>query len=182
MAARSVWKGFLRFSLVAVPVKAYTAAQSGGQVSLNQLHKECHSRIQYKKSCPQHGEVPADQIVSGYEFADGQYVVIEPEEIEKIRSTKEKSLNIEGFIEEDSVDPTYFSGKTWYLTPDGPVAQKPYALLREILKRSGKAGMPRRGVRPWNHSSALPRTEPTSCRRCLPRSRRGQPWGRSPTR
>jgi DNA end-binding protein Ku len=144
MASRTVWKGFIQFSLVAVPVKAYTAtASGGGRISLNQLHKECHSRIQYKKSCPQHGEVPADQIVSGYEFADGQYVVIEPDEIEKIRSTKEKSLNIEGFIEADSVDATYFSGKTWYLVPDGPVAQKPYALLRKVMIESKRVAFAR---------------------------------------
>ena len=144
MASRTVWKGFIQFSLVAVPVKAYTAtASGGGRISLNQLHKECHSRIQYKKSCPQHGEVAADQIVSGYEFAEGQYVVIEPDEIEKIRSPKEKSLNIEGFIDEDSVDPTYFSGKTWYLTPDGPVAQKPYALLRKVMLESKRVAFAR---------------------------------------
>ena len=144
MASRTVWKGFIQFSLVAVPVKAYTAtASGGGRISLNQLHKECHSRIQYKKTCPTHGEIPADQIVSGYEFADGQYVVIEPDEIEKIRNPKEKSLNIEGFIEEDSVDPTYFSGKTWYLTPDGPVAQKPYALLRKVMLESKRVAFAR---------------------------------------
>ena len=73
MASRSVWKGFLQFSLVNVPVKAYTAAVSGGGgISLNQLHKECHSRINYKKVCPVHGEITANEIVSGYEFAKGQ--------------------------------------------------------------------------------------------------------------
>src|SRR5688572_4112881 len=139
MASRTVWKGFVQFSLVAVPVKAYTAtASGGGRISLNQLHKDCHSRIQYKKSCPVHGDVPADQIVSGYEFAEDQYVVIEPDEIEKIRSAKEKSINIDGFIDADSVDPAYFSGKTWYLTPDGPIAQKPYALLRKVMSDSNR--------------------------------------------
>ena len=137
MASRTVWKGFIQFSLVAVPVKAYTAtASGGGRISLNQLHKECHSRIQYKKTCPQHGDVPADQIVSGYEFAEGQYVVVEPEEIDKIRNPKEKSINIEGFIDAGTVDPAYFSGRTWYLTPDGPIAQKPYALLRKVMMES----------------------------------------------
>ena len=73
MASRSVWKGFIRFSLVSVPVKAYTAAASGGGgISLNQLHKECNTRVQYKKVCPTHGELTTDQIVSGYEFEIGR--------------------------------------------------------------------------------------------------------------
>ena len=77
MAARSTWKGYLKLSLVSVPVKAYTSTSSGGgEIRLNQLHAECHSRINYKKTCPIHGEVPADQIVSGYEYAKDQYVII----------------------------------------------------------------------------------------------------------
>jgi len=147
MASRTVWKGFIQFSLVAVPVKAYTAtASGGGRISLNQLHKDCHSRINYKTTCPVHGEVPADQIVSGYEFAEGQYVVVESDELEKLRSAKEKSITIEGFIDSTSIDPAYLSGKTWYLTPDGPVAQKPYSLLRKVLTDSNRVGFARVAV------------------------------------
>src|SRR3954469_18435461 len=146
-AARSVWKGFIQFSLVSVPVKAYTStASGGGKVTLNQLHRDCNSRIQYKKSCATHGEVPADQIVSGYEFADGKYVVIEPDELEKIRSPKEKAINIEAFVEHDSIDPRYFSGRSWYLAPDGPVAQKGYTLLRRAMSDSGRNAFARVAV------------------------------------
>jgi len=130
MPARSSWKGFLKLSLVSVPVKAYTAtASSSGEIRLNQLHGECHSRINYKKTCPIHGEVPNDQIVSGYEHAKGQYVIIDPEEIEKLRSEDEKAINIDGFVSPNELDPIYFSGKSYYLIPDGPVGQKPYGLL-----------------------------------------------------
>src|SRR4051794_40119686 len=80
--SRSVWSGFIRFSLVAVPVKAFTAAASGGgDISLNQLHKGCNARINYKKTCPVHGELKAEDIVSGYESDKGQYVVIDPDEV-----------------------------------------------------------------------------------------------------
>ena len=144
MASRTVWKGFLQFSLVSVPVKAYTAsATGGGKISLNQLHKECHSRIQYKKSCPTHGELRADEIVSGYEFAEGQYVVIEPDEIEKLRNAKEKSINIESFLSADSIDPAYYNGTTWYLTPDGPLGQKPYGLLRKVMTDANRVAFAR---------------------------------------
>ena len=142
MAARSVWKGFINFSLVAVPVKAYTANNSGSQrIALNQLHKECNSRINYKKTCPVHGEISADQIVSGYEFSEGQYVVVDPAEIEKLRPAKEKSINIAAFIQPDALDSNYFSGKNYYLLPDGPVAFKPYALIRRIMEETKRCAV-----------------------------------------
>jgi DNA end-binding protein Ku len=134
MAARSVWKGFIQFSMVSVPVKAYTATQSeGGAVALNQLHSVCNSRIRMPKTCPVHGEVKSDEIVMGYEYAEGQYVVIDPAEIEKLRPAKDKSVRIAGFIKADAIDPVYYSGRTNYLVPDGPVGQKPYVLLHRVL-------------------------------------------------
>jgi DNA end-binding protein Ku len=131
MASRAVWSGFIQFNLVSVPVKAYTAAVSGGggAPSLNQLHADCHSRIQYKKTCPIHGEVPNDKIVSGYQFADGQYVVVDPAEIEKLRPKSAKNISIAAFIRQGTIDPSQFTGKSYYLMPDGPVAQRPFALL-----------------------------------------------------
>ena len=134
MAARSSWKGFLKLSLVSVPVKAYTATASGGAISLNQLHKGCNSRIQYKKSCAIHGEVKPEEIVSGYEYSKGQYVVIDPDEIEKMRTANEKAIDVKAFIPPEVVDARYYAGKTWYLLPDGPVALKPYALLYKTME------------------------------------------------
>jgi len=140
-AARSVWKGFIQFSLVSVPVKAYTAAASGGgKIQLNQLHAECHNRIKYTKSCPVHGEVPADQIVSGYEFAKGQYVVIDTDELDKLRSPAEKAVTIQSFVERDDVPDRYLCGRTLYLVPDGLVGQKPYNLLHRVMTESGRVG------------------------------------------
>jgi len=100
MAARSVCKGYIKFSLVTIPVKAYTAtASGGGAVALNRLHNECNSRIQYKKTCPIHGEVPSDQIVSGYQMAEGQFVVIDTDELSKLRpANADKSINIAAFV------------------------------------------------------------------------------------
>jgi len=87
MAARPVWSGFLKLSLISVPVKAYTATDSSGEVHLNQLHAGCNTRVQLKKTCPIHGELQSDQIVSGYEHAKGQYVVIVPDELDKLRTS-----------------------------------------------------------------------------------------------
>jgi DNA end-binding protein Ku len=129
MPARSIWKGFIRLSLVSVPVKAYTASATQSEIHLRQLHRECSSPIKYQKTCPIHGEVSAADIVSGYEYSKGQYVVIEPEEIDKMRTEADKAVNIEGFVSPDAVDPLYLTGSTYYLLPEGAVGQKPYALL-----------------------------------------------------
>jgi len=135
MAARSSWKGFLRLSLVSVPVKAYTANTSGGgEISLNQIHAECNSRIKYQKVCPIHGELSSDAIVSGYEIAKGQYVVIDPSELDKLRSESDKAVHLDAFIAPGQVDAVYFSGKHYYLVPDGPIGFKPYALLVAGMK------------------------------------------------
>jgi DNA end-binding protein Ku len=141
MPARSSWKGYLKLSLVSVPVKAYTATSSSGGISLNQLHEECNSRIRYTKTCPIHGEVPSSEIVSGYEFTKGQYVVIDPSEIDKLRPESDKSINVDHFVSSDTIDPVYFSGKQYYLVPDGPVGQKAFALLREGMAQEGMYGI-----------------------------------------
>jgi DNA end-binding protein Ku len=135
MAARSTWKGFIRLSLVSVPVKAYTAtASGGGDISLNQLHADCHSRVNYRKVCPVHGELKGDQIVSGYEYAKDQYVVVNPDELEKLRPASDRGVQIAAFVPPDTIDPLLYTGKSYYLLPEGPVAFKPYALLVEGMK------------------------------------------------
>ncbi len=142
MAARSSWKGFLRLSLVSIPVKAYTASASGGgEIHLNQIHADCHNRIKYQKTCPVHGEVPGDAIVSGYEFAKGQFVVIDPEELDKLRSESDKAVKIDAFINADALDPLYYSGQDYYLVPDGPVGQKPYVLLHQGLVEENRCAV-----------------------------------------
>ena len=145
MAARSSWKGFLKLSLVSVPVKAFTATPTqSGEVRLNQLHAGCNSRIKYQKVCPIHGEVSQDQIVSGYEFAKDQYVVVDPDELEKLRSEDAKAVSIQEFIPQDAIDPAYYSGATHYLVPDGPVGQKAFTVLYKGMldqKRFGLAQM-----------------------------------------
>jgi DNA end-binding protein Ku len=135
-ASRPSYKGFIRFSLVSIPVKGYTGARSdssSGKISLNQLHKDCNARIKYQKVCPVHGELKADEIVSGYEFADDQYVVIDPDEISKLRSKNDRTIGVEAFLPANKIDPRYYSGRLMYLVPDGPIGHKPYAMLQRVL-------------------------------------------------
>jgi DNA end-binding protein Ku len=139
MAARSQWKGFLNLNLVSVPVKAYSASSSGaGEVSLNQLHGECNSRIKYKKTCPIHGEVPNDQIVSGYEYSKDQYVIVDTEELNKLRTEDDKAIRIDSFIPSDAFDPLYLTGKNYYLVPEGPVGQKAYQVIYKGMEEADR--------------------------------------------
>jgi DNA end-binding protein Ku len=137
MAPRSSWKGFLRLSLVSVPVKAFTANNTAEEVRLNQLHKDCNARVRYKKVCPEHGELKSEEIVSGYQYAKDQYVVIEPDELNKLRREADHAIGISGFVPFEEIDPMYLSGRTYYLLPDGPAGNRPYALLREGMKDEG---------------------------------------------
>jgi DNA end-binding protein Ku len=129
MAPRTSWKGFLKLSLVSVPVKAYTANNTDEEIRLNQLHAACHGRVRYKKVCEAHGELRAEDIVSGYEHQKDQYVVIDEEELAKVRAKSDKSVNIDGFVSPDRIDPIYLAGRTYYLLPDGVAGNRPYALL-----------------------------------------------------
>jgi DNA end-binding protein Ku len=136
MAARSSWKGFIKLSLVSIPVKAYTAHVSGGgDIKLNQLHAECKSRINYRKTCPIHGEVKADEIVSGYEFSKDQYVLIDTDELDKLRTEDDKGIKMNLFVSPTAIDPIYYSERSYYLVPDGPIGQKPYTLICEAMEQ-----------------------------------------------
>ncbi|MBO0697633.1 MAG: Ku protein [Zavarzinella sp.] len=133
MAARPSWEGFLTFNLISIPVKAYNAIGPGGKIGFHLLHKGCNQRIHYKKVCPIHGEVSNDEIVSGYEFAKGEYVTVKREERSDLREQDDKAISIDTFVAPDAIDPIYYSGRTFYLIPNGPAAQKPYAVLMEAM-------------------------------------------------
>jgi DNA end-binding protein Ku len=137
MAPRTSWKGFLKLSLVSVPVKAYTANNTDEEIRLNQLHGECHGRVRYKKVCETHGELRSEDIVSGFEYAKDQYVVIDDDELSKVRAKSDKSVSIDGFVSADKIDPIYLAGRTYYLLPDGVPGNRPYALLVRGMADAG---------------------------------------------
>lgn len=130
---RSTWKGFLKLSLVSVPIRGFSANLATSEIRLHQLHTECHSRIRYVKTCPLHGEVPKDEIVSGYEYAKGEYVIIDPEEKARLRTEPDRAVTIEAVVSQHTIDPLYFTEKSYYLAPDGAIGQKPFALLQKCL-------------------------------------------------
>ena len=141
---RCSWSGLLRISLVTVPVKAYPAVSStASSAHFHLLHASCGQRIGYQKHCPHHGMVAAENIVRGYEYAPGQHVVVEPEELDKLRPARDKALVLEQFVSVDTIDPVFFAGRSLYLLPDGAAAQHPYGVFLGALKQSSKGALGR---------------------------------------
>jgi len=146
MAARSIGSLTVSFGLVAIPVKLYTATQSANTISFNLLHNKDGSRLKQQYVCQKEGVVvERDEIVKGYEFAKDQYVRFAPEEIKALEEVGSHSVEISEFVPIESVDPVYYD-KTYYLAPDKGAA-KPYALLTEALKQSGRCAVGRWATR-----------------------------------
>src|SRR5689334_14988004 len=138
---KSIWKGHIRFSLVTIPIRIYSAVDSEETIRFNQLHKEDNGAVGYDKKCKKCGKVLSSQdIVKGYQFEPEQYVIISPEDLEKVKLKSTKVIEIEGFIDASEVHPTLYESP-YYAGPDGPVAAKTYSLLTQALAASGKIGV-----------------------------------------
>ena len=139
MAARPTWKGYLKVSLVTVPVRVFPATNTTGQVRFNQLCAECQTRIQQKRWCSScDREIDKTEIVKGFEFEKGRYVVMDEDDIAKARPESTRIINLLRFADVDTIDPMYVE-RPFYLAPDGKVAASAFAVLREALV--GKAGI-----------------------------------------
>lgn len=139
MAARATWKGYLKISLVNIPIKVFPASESGATLSFNQLHAECQTRIQQKRWCPHcEREVANTELVKGYEFEKGRYVVLTEDDIEKVRPASTRIIDLAQFTDESAIDPIYVD-RAYYLAPDGPVASDAFAVMRDGMK--GKVGV-----------------------------------------
>jgi DNA end-binding protein Ku len=123
---------------VTLPVKAYPATTTTTETHCHQLHADCGQRIRYLKQCPVHGPVDAGAIVSGYPYGRDQYVVLDDDQLDRLRAPAERALCLEHFLDGAALDPALFAGRSLYLVPDGPVAQYPYAVLRQVLAERGK--------------------------------------------
>jgi len=139
MAARPTWKGFMKISLVNIPVRVFPATDSAATISFNQLHAECQTRIQQKRWCPNcQREVPISEVVKGYEFEKGRYVVMSEDDVAKVRPESTRVIDLVQFTDAVSIDPIYFE-RPYYLAPDGAMATEAFAVMREGMK--GNAGI-----------------------------------------
>jgi DNA end-binding protein Ku len=151
---RAIWTGSISFGLVNIPIKLYSAAETREGIQLHMLHNKDQAPIRYAKICTEEGtEVAYQDIVKGFEYADGEYVVITDEDFDKADSKKTSTIEIVEFTNEDQIDVRYLE-RPYYLEPQKG-ADKAYALLREALRRSGKLAVARFVLRQREHLALI---------------------------
>jgi len=138
---RAIWKGHIQFSLVTIPVRIYNAIETGSTISFNLLSKEGHNPVGYEKKDKVTGQTLGTQdIVKGYQYEPGQYVIIDDADFAKVKLKSEKVIVIDGFVDATEVAPSLYES-AYFIGPDGDVAAKTYGLLAETLKQTGKVGV-----------------------------------------
>ena len=138
--ARAIWSGYINFGLVSVPVGLYSATQEH-EIDFHQFQKGTSDRIRYKRVNERTGrEVPFEKIVKGHDVGGGEYVIVEPDELDDIAPGKSRSLEIDTFVDLDEIDPMHFQ-KSYYLAPSDSENASSYALLRDALAKTNRAGI-----------------------------------------
>jgi DNA end-binding protein Ku len=140
MAARAYWQGQIRLALVSIPVEIYTATKSGAQIAFHQVHEPSGKRIKYEKVVPGIGPVDTDEIMKGFEYEKGEYVLLDPEEIEAVKLESKKTLELTQFVDADEIDVLYYE-KPYFVVPADDLAEEAFVVLREALKRTRKVGL-----------------------------------------
>ncbi len=140
LPARPVWTGQIRLALVALPVKLYSALDAREKISFNQIHEPSKQRIRYEKVAPGIGAVDKDEIVKGYEYSKGRYVLFSDEEFDALKVESKKTLDMIQFAPSETIDPLYFD-KPYYALPDGKLADEPYRVVRDALRNTKTVGL-----------------------------------------
>jgi DNA end-binding protein Ku len=151
---RAIWTGSVNFGLINIPVRLYSGSESRGGIDLTMLHKKDLSPIRYAKFCKEEDkEVRSTDIVKGYEYQDGEYVIISDEDFEKANAERTKTIDIQQFAHETEIDVRYFE-RPYYLEPNKG-AEKPYALLREALTKSNLIAVAKFVLRNREHLASI---------------------------
>lgn len=140
MAARPVWKGQLRLSLVSIPVEMYSATKTGARVSFRQIHEPSGKPVRYQKTVPGVGPVDAGDIMKGYEYEKDQYLLIDPDDVDEIKLETKKTLELVQFVDACEISPLYFN-KPYYLVPTDDLAEDAYRVVRDALRSTKMVGI-----------------------------------------
>ncbi len=154
MAARPSWRGQIRLALVSIPVEIFPASKSGASIAFHQIHEPSGKRIKYEKVVPGVGPVAADDIVKGFEVSKGEYVLLEPEEIESVKLESRKTLELAQFVDADEIDPLYYE-KPYFVVPADDLAEEAFIVLREALRRARKVGIGQLAMRGQEYVVAI---------------------------
>lgn len=140
MAPRPYWTGTIRLSLVVLPVQIFSAVNASGNVRFHQVHKPSGQRVRHQNIVPGIGPVEREDIVKGYEYSKGEYVLIDPEELKDLRLESKNSFSITEFVDRSEIEAVYFD-EPYYVVPDGDGAQEAFAVVREALRVEEKVGL-----------------------------------------
>ncbi|HXH52487.1 MAG TPA: Ku protein [Sphingomicrobium sp.] len=154
MAARPIWRGQIRLALVSIPVELYPATKSGKSISFHQVHEPSGKRIRYEKVVPGIGPVDRDEIMKGYEVTKGEYVLLDPEEIESVKLESRKTLELVQFVDLHDIDAMYFD-KPYYVVPADDLAEEAFVVLRDALRQAKKVGVGQLAMRGQEYVVAL---------------------------
>jgi DNA end-binding protein Ku len=141
VAPRAYWKGYLKLSLVSCPIALFPASSEREKISFHQLNKETGNRVKYKKVDAETGdEVDSSDIIKGYEVAKGEYIELQPEELEAVAIESKRVIDIDEFVPKDEIDELYLSNP-YYIVPDGEVGQQAFAVIREAIHKEGMVAL-----------------------------------------
>lgn len=140
MASRAVWKGQLRLSLVAIPVELHAATKSGARVSFRQIHGPSGKPVKYEKTVAGMGPIKADDILKGYDVGDGDYLLLDPDEIDAIKLDTKKTLELVQFVDQSEIPPLYYN-KPYYVVPTDDLAEDAYRVVRDALRAEKKTAL-----------------------------------------
>ena len=137
MAPRAYWKGYLKLSLVSCPIALYPATSEREKISFHQLNKKTGHRIRYRKVDAETGhEVESSDIIKGYEVARGEYIELDPEELEAVALESKRTIEIDEFVPKSQIDELYIRDP-YYIAPDGDVGQQAFTVIREAIRKEG---------------------------------------------
>ena len=141
MAPRAYWKGYLKLSLVSCPIALFPATSEREKISFHQINKNTGHRIKYQKVDADTGdEVEADDIIKGYEVGKGQYIELQPEELEAVAIESKCAIEIDKFVPRKEIDEIFFNSP-YYIVPDGEVGAQAFAVIREAIKKEGMVAL-----------------------------------------
>ncbi|HZB93410.1 MAG TPA: Ku protein [Stellaceae bacterium] len=155
MAPRPIWRGHLRISLVSCPVRLFTALTGRERISFHLLNPETKNRIQMRPTDPETGkEVPRGELIRGYEFEKGRYVVIDKEELDALKVDSSETIDLERFVELGEVDPLYLE-TPYYMAPEGKLGDETFRVIHEAMRRKKMAGLGRLSLSTHEHGIVL---------------------------
>jgi len=140
MAARAYWQGQIRLALVSIPVEIYPATKSGAQISFKQIHEPSGKPIHYEKVVTGIGPVDTDEIMKGFEYEKGEFVLLEQDEIDAVKLESKKTLELTQFVDASEIDVLYYE-KPYFVVPADDLAEEAFIVLREALRRTKKVGL-----------------------------------------